>query len=88
MANGEWLIQITDHCKTSKESGEILHGLSLQDDFVGGRITLNHDGRFLVQSFHEDATCAGMSEGWLPDGCRRVFVLDSQRKRFLVTLVN
>ena len=81
MSTGEWFIQITETCEHSKEAGEVLSGLSEQNDWVGGRITLDINGGFLVQSFHEDATCAGMTDGWLPDGCRRVFVLNSQRKR-------
>ena len=88
-----WAIQYIDECKTEEEAQHVLDSLSTMIDYLGGRILEPHDNVacwwmpkpkgfvkayapvWRVQVFFKDAPDAQ----WLPDGSRRVLVLESQR---------
>lgn len=82
-------IQYIEDFKTAKEAEECFGFMKTQSDYIGGRILppvgpgwwtmgapLKTD--WTVQTFHE-ADGIGR-EDLLPDGCRLVIILDSQRK--------
>ena len=65
-------IQFYDTAKDQAEAEEMLAGLSLQVDFLAGRILKPSPGKpgWRIQALFEDAP----NVGWFPDGCRRVIV--------------
>lgn len=64
---------------TSRATAESALGwLGTQVDYMGGRVLEPGPGKpWRVQAFFD---AAGVSAGWLPDGCRLVTVPDGQRK--------
>lgn len=84
------VIQYIDTARTEQEACNMLAWLATQVDYIGGRIlepvtrgwwevgTGPESTTWGVQVFFQDAPEAS----WLPDGCRRVILLNSQRKQF------
>lgn len=65
-----WSIQYVDTAKDRPDAEAMLAWLSLQVDFLAGRVLPPGPGKpdWRVQAFFEDVPDAA----WLPDGCRRV----------------
>lgn len=80
--SGTWFIQITESFGSyCSDATEALHELSKQDGFAGGRLLLPSPSEpdWRVQAFMWDEPEAAEFPERLPDGVRRVFVMDSLR---------
>ncbi len=80
--SGTWFIQIVESFGNhGTDASDALLDFRTQDGFVGGRLLepspLNRDWR--VQAFMQDEKEAAEFPNNLPDGVRRVLVLDSLR---------
>ncbi len=75
------LIQFIETARDEAEALVLLHGLKAQVDYRGGRILppVNQIGKneWRVQAFFDDSPDAS----WLPDGCRRVFIVPGHELR-------
>ena len=72
----ETMLQVTEPFPSRADAEQALDALRLQVGFAGGRL-LYQDHTYTAQAFFPDDTPAG---GWLPDGVRRVIVIESQRR--------
>jgi hypothetical protein len=70
-------LQITEPFKTAADAAEALAALRLQVGCIGGRV-FTRDHHHTAQAFFRDSDAA--PGGWLPDGVRRVIILESQRR--------
>lgn len=74
-------IQLIETAKDQAEAQEMLDCLTLQVDYLGGRLLppggVVSKSTWRVQAFFADV--AASTGDWLPDGMRRVVILDSQR---------
>jgi hypothetical protein len=71
-------IQYVDDARDEAEAHERLGFCTSLPDCLGGRVLPPSPSKptWRLQAFFEDVPEAV----WLPDGCRRVFILDSQRR--------
>lgn len=80
--NAEYMIQITETFQVALHAQEALSGLERQDGYVGGRLiepSAEKPG-WRIQVFFQDEPEAAEFADHLPDGVRRVLVMDSTRK--------
>jgi len=71
-----YYIQLIERTKTEAQAQEMLEGLRLQIDLKAGRVYYSSkDSCWQLQAFFTDSDA-----GWLPDGLRRVFVPQGQRR--------
>lgn len=85
-----WMIQYMEAAADCDDAQHLLKLLQRQDGCVGGRVLgpVNQIDKncWRVQVFFEDTDSdprwKNAQADWLPDGCRRVYVMDSQRRIF------
>lgn len=71
-------LQLTEPFQLKDDALDALECLRVQQGFLGGRVLAPRTGatEYTLQAFFRDE---GLGGEWLPDGMRRVVILDGQR---------